>query len=567
MATDRRGGAFGKRSDLWSLREDVQVDLEPGDGPVRLRNRWGEVTIQRPTSAVREALSRMRLGPISLQNVISVRESSSGARLTPSRREDPGGGEYSAQWMQLHDVLEQLQPLIIRTLRFDAGQPLLSVVPLTPQSRFRLMPLSEDARVRLSAFAELRTDGREYFLESPLTLHRVLLHRAEAIWLLGSLGRPVTIAVACATALPQLKPLIEDALAYLAAAGMVVLAEHSPGQDGAPPVFAEDDDQALAGWSQPDLTFHVRRTAGRHDKPLGITYPLGRAGSPQPVVKPQHAVGIPLHRPRWEDLSEVDPTLAVAMEGRRSVRRYGSDPVTAAELGDLLYRTARVRSLITLPPEGELAVPPEEAAAGEVEAAGGAEAAGETEPAGDLDPKLSDRPYPGGGACYELELYVTVGACSGVPPGVYHYDPFGHRLEPVNMDRGAVDALLFRASHAAAMDKPPPLLVTMTARFQRLSWKYEGLAYAVALMDVGVLIQSLYLVCTAMRLAPCAIGAVDVSATARAFGTDWRIEPSVGQFIVGRRPEKRPEYAASWEQVNDAHWIDLARAALGDLPQ
>src|ERR1019366_8431982 len=121
----------------------------------------------------------------------------------------------------------------------------------------------------------------------------------------------------------------------------------------------------------------------------------------------------------------------------------------------------------------------------------------------------------------------------GLAPGVYHYDPLGHRLEPLGEDRRAVDELLSCAGVAAAMDRPPPVLISMTVRFRRLSWKYEGLAYRMVLMHVGVLIQSLYLVCTAMRLAPCALGSVSIEAAARVFGTDWRVEPCVGQFIVG----------------------------------
>jgi SagB-type dehydrogenase family enzyme len=528
MATDR-GGAPGERSDLWSLREDVQVEAGIEDEPVRLRSRWGEVAIERPTRAIREALSRMTLGPISLQNIVSAR------------------GEPDTEPARLVQVLDQLQPLIIRTLGFDTGRPLLSVVPLTPAARFRPAPVPPDARVRLSAFAELRTNGHEYALESPLSLHRVDLHRAEAVWLLGSLGQPATAATHAAAAPPQLGPMTGKALAYLAAAGMVVLAGSAQAEQGRPASaeygdLADDQDPALAGWSQLDLMFHTRRTRGRHDNPVGITYPLGRAGSPQPVVAPRRSDGIPLHRPRWEDLATDDPPLAIALEGRRSIRRYGSDPLTSTELGDLLYRTARVRSLITLPPAGRPASRPP----------------GATEP----DPRLSDRPYPGGGACYELELYVTVGTCAGLPSGIYHYDPVGHRLEPVNMDRRAADALLLRAGQDAAMETRPPLLVTMTARFQRLSWKYEGLTYAVALLDTGVLLQSLYLVSTAMGLAPCALGSVDVSATARAFGIDWRTEPAVGQFLVGRFPPERPAYDGQWQPVNDADWPDLAAAAL-----
>jgi hypothetical protein len=82
------------------------------------------------------------------------------------------------------------------------------------------------------------------------------------------------------------------------------------------------------------------------------------------------------------------------------------------------------------------------------------------------------------------------------------------------------------------------------------------------LMHVGVLIQSLYLVCTAMRLAPCALGLVSIEAAARAFGTDWRVEPCVGQFIVGGAPDGSGPDISQWRNVNDADWADLARAYL-----
>jgi hypothetical protein len=77
-----------------------------------------------------------------------------------------------------------------------------------------------------------------------------------------------------------------------------------------------------------------------------------------------------------------------------------------------------------------------------------------------------------------------------------------------------------------------------------------------------VLFQSLYLVCTAMRLAPCALGSVRADATARAFGTDWLLEPTVGQFILGRGPDAPVEYDWRWQPVNDAQWPDQARARL-----
>jgi hypothetical protein len=45
----------------------------------------------------------------------------------------------------------------------------------------------------------------------------------------------------------------------------------------------------------------------------------------------------------------------------------------------------------------------------------------------------------------------------------------------------------------------------------------------------------MYLVATAMNLAPCAIGAGNSDLFAAAVGTDYYAETSVGEFILGSR--------------------------------
>jgi SagB-type dehydrogenase family enzyme len=511
MSAENSSSTAAGGDELWSLREDVSLEGDPFRDPVRLRGRWGDITIPRSSQLVRETLYRMGLGPISLENATS-------ATAMPARGTYRDPAEVRAQVTELHGVLERLQPLIVRSLAQKSGQPLLSVVPLTMRSRFHPVPLAAGVPFRLSVYACLRADGREYSIESPLSLHRVVLHRTAAMRLIAPLASPIT-PEAFTAALSLAEPAAARVLEYLAAAGMVVGAQGA----GNISVFAEDLDTAVVGWSPVEMMFHIRSTLGRHDHNFGVTYPAGTTRPVEPVVKPQASRYIPLHAPRWEDLRRSDPPVVVAMEVRRSVRRYAGSPITAAQLGDLLYRTARVRSLITAPGGQD---PPDVPARGT---------------------PYSNRPYPSGGACYELELYLTVGSCTGLANGVYHYDPLGHRLEPVSADRAAADELLSAACMTAALDSPAQVLISMTARFRRLSWRYEGLAYRLVLMHVGVLMQNLYIACAAMGLAPCALDAVDIDVAARAFGADWRTEPCVGQFLVGGQPD-----------VNGAHRADRA---------
>ena len=45
----------------------------------------------------------------------------------------------------------------------------------------------------------------------------------------------------------------------------------------------------------------------------------------------------------------------------------------------------------------------------------------------------------------------------------------------------------------------------------------------------------MYLVATAMGLAPCALGGGDADLSAQAMGTDYYAESSVGEFLLGSR--------------------------------
>ncbi|MFC6083105.1 SagB/ThcOx family dehydrogenase [Sphaerisporangium aureirubrum] len=491
---------------LWSLREDVHVESDPAAGVVILHSRWGDEVVRRPGHGVVEALRRMSLGPVSLENAVSD----------------------TAERAALDRLLARLRHLVIRSLGLDQERPLISVVPLTPQAAFRPVAPVPSRPIRLSRFAVLRAEDGAYHLESPLSLHRVVLHRAEAVWLLGTLNRAVTPASAVAAMPCRAGPAL-SVLAYLMGAGMVVQA-----RPGGPtrPVFDEDADPALATWPAQDLMFHTRSTLGRHDHDFGATYPMGERWTVEPVTKPAtEAESVPLYRPRWEQVMAADPPLTAAVEGRRPTRRFGGGPVTAEEIGEVLYRAARVRSLLASP--------------------------------GDPGEVTSDRPYPSFAAAYELELYLAVGECLGLRSGVYHYDPLGHRLDRVPAGHAEVQELLERGRMSADLTTPPPVLVFVTARFRRMTWKYSGPGYALILKNTGALLQTLYLVGATLGLATCPMGTADIETTARVLGTDWRTESCVGGLALGRRSgsasgppgrRRRP--------VNDPGWPDLAMDVL-----
>ena len=88
-----------------------------------------------------------------------------------------------------------------------------------------------------------------------------------------------------------------------------------------------------------------------------------------------------------------------------------------------------------------------------------------------------------------------------------------------------------------------------------MSWKYASIAHALTLKNVGVLQQTLYLVATAMGLAPCALGGYsDTFATAA--GTDYYAKlPSANSSSAHGRSNGmqllRTDAAASVGAVSD----------------
>ena len=97
------------------------------------------------------------------------------------------------------------------------------------------------------------------------------------------------------------------------------------------------------------------------------------------------------------------------------------------------------------------------------------------------------RPVPSAGALYPLELYVLAQAVAGLEPGVYHYNPFRHRLSLLGpVDRRAVREALADPSIADAASA----IIVVTGVFWRSRFKYGQRGYRFALLEAGHLVQN-----------------------------------------------------------------------------
>jgi SagB-type dehydrogenase family enzyme len=220
---------------------------------------------------------------------------------------------------------------------------------------------------------------------------------------------------------------------------------------------------------------------------------------PPPLIKTR-AEGdtIVLPRPDLENLRCNDLPFTDVLERRRSIRTYGPETLSIEQLGEFLYRSAHYRSVLH---------------------------------GGDTD--FAFRTTPAGGALHELELYPIVARCTGLDPGIYHYRPKDHELTRIARPSPIFERLLKEAWMTANREPTVNVCLQLTARCQRVFWKYESMAYALILKNVGTLYATMYLVATAMGLAPCALGGGDSDLFATAAGLDPCEEPVVGEFLLG----------------------------------
>jgi SagB-type dehydrogenase family enzyme len=382
------------------------------------------------------------------------------------------------------------------------SEDLVVIEPQLPDYWPRLAQLGDADTLALSRFAYMRRRANEMVLESP---------RSSALFKICD--PKIAAALALLSTPQQIKQFRRQqdfpGLELLALLVDCQILFKTDG-DGLRP--AEGDD-ALVLWDFHDLVFHARSTEGRHANPLGGAYPYADTIAALPAV-----------RPAWPgtkiDLRELSPAAVDApsptaklLRERHSTRDFDNQrPITLAELARFLDGTARVQSELKTPLD---------------HGGGGPE----------LD--YTVRPYPSGGASYELELYLAVDTCEGLSRGFYHYDAGAHALVPIEVRGNALNALLNGATFAMGVNAAPQILITIAARFGRVSWKYSSIAYALILKDVGALMQTFYVMATDMGLGGCAIGTTNIELFAKMTGLLFHVEGPVGQFALGRgaKPE------------------------------
>jgi SagB-type dehydrogenase family enzyme len=170
---------------------------------------------------------------------------------------------------------------------------------------------------------------------------------------------------------------------------------------------------------------------------------------------------IPLPTPRARGALSLEE----ALRARRSVRDYADEPLSLADVAQILWA-----------------------------------AQGITDPRG-------YRTAPSAGATFPLELYLVVGEVSGLGPGLYRYLPAEHALGPGRS--GDLREDLAAASLGQAWVRRAPACLVFTAAFERTTARYGHRGRQYVYMEAGHAAQNVYLQAAALGLGAVAVGAFE----------------------------------------------------------
>ena len=470
--------------ELYKLRPDATL-LSQDDGSIALRQSHFGARIAAPTVGCRAMLLRLAgqwADEAEVCHVIAATE-----------------GEHGIMRGQL--LLRRLEVQSWLSRRLQVGdRPLLDVVPvaLGSGSTPRRTRHAADVRYKLSRFGAISADAGCLVAQAPFSPVAVVIRDARIAGMLV----PAAASGCTVTELARLGGLDLQAAAavldtLLTARIRVSAAERR----------AESCEPPKAVWSSHELALHHRARSGWHALPNGGTFRFRGEFPSEPIDKATAEPSGPVDRfdlpvPDLGKISESEPSFTEVVTRRQSIRHYDdANPITVGQLAEFLYRVQHTSDLRDT----------------------------------DDGQGVGQRPYPAGGQLCELEIYPLVSRCAGLEAGLYRYDSIAHRLIRLAPPHDAADRMLRHAGDTAMLAASPQVLLAITARAQRVLWKYEGMGYELALKNSGVLTGLMYLVAAAMGLAPCALGSGDSAAFALLSGIDPLVEPYIADFAIGSK--------------------------------
>ncbi len=422
-------------------------------------------------------------------------------------REISNKAKSTAPYLDLRQQLQSFykKGLLIQEINGSNGVA-MRLLPVNPGIEQQRCP-KDEIKFKLSKFAYILPclDGLD--ITSPLAPTTLRLQDHRLYPLIQRLVSPCSVESIHLLLPEDLRVQYQDIIALFLSSGMAGIcnSEHN----------TEIDQEAIrTGWSRQDLNFHHHTR--RHIIDLYQEETVQREiNKTPPPAKNQRIVlsTVPLPQP---SINNQNSNFYQIILKRKTIRTYDFRPITIGSLGNLLWYSMHTRDKILCDPalprsyEGLI------------------------------------RPVASAGGLHSIELYLCIKQCHGISPGFYHYDSFDHCLGKIsdlnkpcqNMLEMAANTTC-RAPQAASISpsqgQQPDVLIVMATRYERNSSLHSetGLSYALIMKDAGSIYQQLYLVATALELAPCGLSFGSSELFEQISGISSKIECSVGEFMIG----------------------------------
>jgi SagB-type dehydrogenase family enzyme len=194
---------------------------------------------------------------------------------------------------------------------------------------------------------------------------------------------------------------------------------------------------------------------------------------------------------------DLNLSLGEVLKKRKSEREFGQNPIKLDDLSQLLFYSAGI-----------------------IEKR-------------ENDWNKTRRTYPSGGARFPLEIYpIILSGKDNLGGGIYHYNAKEHFLDIL----GKKDDLrkeIYPQIIWQEMILKAPLILAVSAVFERNMAKYKERGYRYILFEAGHLGQNIYLVSRALNLKCCAIGGFDDDKFNELLDVDGESEAVLYIFAVG----------------------------------
>ena len=157
-----------------------------------------------------------------------------------------------------------------------------------------------------------------------------------------------------------------------------------------------------------------------------------------------------------------------AIDKRRSIRQYSSEPLSVGELSFLLWCTQGVKEV--------------------------------------AQNYYTLRTVPSAGARHALETYLLVNNVSNLQSGLYRFLPIEHSIVRETVDSDLSERI-GEACYRQNFVNTSAVTFIWTAVVYRMKWRYGERGYRYLLLDAGHVCQNLYLAAESVNCGVCAVAA------------------------------------------------------------